>query len=354
MNAPALPELPIGYPVLWRDEVVATLYSHYPESERTPERDCLIELPSGDLEDATYSELQALRDREMPVPEPEIESETDLLLPVRETAKMTGGMRTVTIANHAGGVGKTSIALNAGYELAQAGLRVLLIDMDSQGSLTQWLGVKDAQVDETIFNVIEHDAPLPQPRHVWGLDLIPATRDIAVLESSTFLNPGAIMNMRSRIEDIRGRWDVVIFDSPPSLGALFGLSAVASDALLIPLPTNAKGVEAIDSLLGVVAKYRKFNPLIRPALVIPTMYGNRRKGDQAFLEKIQAAAQSQIEAPCADPIPDRPAVWQDAAAAGQPLGVFAPYSDATKDARAVAHAIAASLGIQMPGTEVEA
>lgn len=344
MNAPALPELPIGYPVLWRDEVTATLYSHYPESERTPERDCLIELPSGDLEDATYSELQALRDREMPVPEPEIEEEALASLPVRTGATMKGGMRTVTIANHAGGVTKTTLVLSAGYELAQAGLKVLVVDMDAQGSLTRWLGVHDARREETIYSVATEDAPLPEPRRVWGMDLIPATKDLTVAEPLTLVTPGAIMRLRRRIDENRGRWDVVLFDCPPSLGALFGLAAVASDSLIVPLPTSNKGIEALDNLMPAVEAYRAYNPALSVKLYVPTMYSARRNGDREVLELLQQQLPT-----LATPVPERPAVWKDAAKAGKPVGVFAPYSDAAQDAKRVAHEIAAALDIEMPG-----
>lgn len=283
---------------------------------------------------------------EIPVLDASEEMEKLASLPVRTSATMRGGMRTVTIANHAGGVTKTTLVLSAGYELAQAGLKVLVVDMDAQGSLTRWLGVHDAQREETVYHVATEDTPLPEPRHVWGMDLIPATKDLTVAEPLTLVTPGAIMRLRKRIAEHRGRWDVVLFDCPPSLGALFGLAAVASDSLIVPVPTSNKGVEALENLMPAVEAYRAYNPSLTVKLYVPTMYSARRNGDREVL----ALLQQQLPT-LATPVPERPAVWKDAAKVGQPVGAFAPYSDAAKDAKRVAQEIAAALDISIPGME---
>ena len=91
-------------------------------------------------------------------------------------------MKTVTLFNHAGGAGKSSITLNAGYELARSGLRVLLIDLDPQANLTTWLGVEDAELEETVHPVATEGRPLSPPRQVHGLHLIPSRVDVALAE----------------------------------------------------------------------------------------------------------------------------------------------------------------------------
>ena len=345
MTTPTLPELPVGYPVLWREEVTATLYSHYPESERTSTRDCIIELEDGTPEDALYSELQALRDREIPVPEPENDLATAAPLPVRERATMPDGMRIVTVANHAGGVGKTSITLNVGYELAKLGLRVLLIDMDPQGSLTKWLGATDVQVEETVYGVMDKNTPLPQPREVWGLHLIPSVPELEFAASD---KPWAILNVREHVSELRGRYDLVMFDCPPNVGRYFGSAAVASDSLIIPLPTSNKGVEAIDTLMGAVEGYRRFNPGLATSLIVPTMFGGQRKDDLEFQELYSALPYSDLKAPVASPVPDRPAIWRGSSKRRQPVTVFAPYSHVAKDVRLLTEEVARALSILLP------
>jgi len=88
-------------------------------------------------------------------------------------------MVTLTVFNHAGGVGKTSLTRDVGYELAASGLRVLLIDLDPQANLTGWLSVMDAPLDGTASSVAVEGKPLPTPVRVHGLDLIPAHVELA-------------------------------------------------------------------------------------------------------------------------------------------------------------------------------
>lgn len=336
------PQFHVGQPVRWQG-LEAEVYSLLPGLECA-----ILELDGGEFADAKLSDLEALDCVLAPLPD----LSDALCVPVRNAGStMSGGMRVITVVNNAGGVGKTSLTLNVGYELAQQGLRVLLVDMDAQANLTSWLGIHDAEEEETIHAVIvSSKAPLPTPRHVHGLDVIPATKALAITEAVT-ISAGLVTRVRERLEEVRGRWDVVIFDSPPSLGALMGLGAVASDGLIVPLSTNVKGIEALAGIQVALDTYRNHNPGLEIKLFIPTMHDSRRSNDREKLEQIQAALPPEL---VASPIPQRQAVWDKAADEGKPITLFAPHSPAAQDVRRVAREVAAALGIELAQSEAQA
>lgn len=252
-------------------------------------------------------------------------------------------MQVVTVVNNAGGVGKTSLSLNVGYELARQGLKILLIDMDTQANLTSWLGIRDVEEEETIHSVIvSTKAPLPQPRHVYGLDVIPATRVLAITEALT-ISAGLVKRVRERLAEMNDRWDLVIFDSPPSLGALMGLGAVASDGLLVPISTNSKGIEALEGIQEALQTYRVHNPGLEIKLFIPTMYDSRRTGDREKLAQMKAAIPTHL---LATEIPQRQSAWDRAAEEGRPLTLSNPHSPAAQDVRRIAQEVASALGLE--------
>ena len=247
-------------------------------------------------------------------------------------------MKTVTLFNHAGGAGKSSITLNAGYELARSGLRVLLIDLDPQANLTTWLGVEDAELEETVHPVATEGRPLSPPRQVHGLHLIPSRVDVALAEA---IMPGRIaaeLSLHRALEPLRPNYDVVLIDSPPSVGKLAALGALASDALIVPIPTRNKGINALPGLSAVMDMYHGLRPNLRVALYVPTMYDARRSHDRDMLELIR----SQLS-PVADPLPQRESIWMDSGLAGTPVTAFAPNSKVADDVRRLTAQIAQAL-----------
>lgn len=249
-------------------------------------------------------------------------------------------MKTATLFNHAGGAGKTSITLNAGYELAQAGLRVLLIDLDPQANLTTWLGVEDTQLEETVHPVATEGRPLPVPRQVHGLHLIPSRVDLALAEA---IMPGRIaaeLSLHRALEAVTSQYDLVLIDSPPSVGKLAALGALASDALIVPIPTRNKGINALPGLTAVMDMYHGLRPQLKVALYVPTMFDSRRSHDRDMLDLIRSTL-----SPVADPLPQRESTWMDSGLAGQPVSAFAPTSKVADDVRHLATQIAQALDL---------
>lgn len=249
-------------------------------------------------------------------------------------------MITATVFNHAGGAGKTSLTRDVGYQLAQSGHRVLLIDLDPQANLTTWLGVREVDLAQTVFDVAVEGAALPTPVEAHGLHLIPSKVDLARAEARIMGVPGAHSSLHVALQQVADRYDVVLIDSPPSLGQLAILGAAAADRLIVPIPTRAKGLDALPGLQEATTLYRRVRPQLKVALYVPTMYDARRSHDREVLKVLQ-----QHVAPMTEPVPERAAVWLDSSLAGEPVGVYAPGSPVHEDVLRVTAAIAQALGV---------
>lgn len=256
-------------------------------------------------------------------------------------------MNVLTFFNHAGGVAKTSTVRDLGYVLGEMGNRVLLIDLDPQANLTKWLGVEDdVELSETVYPAIiaqgdgdeaapEGDAvlQLPKPRQVHGMDLIPSNLGIAIIEReilSVFLG---VLRLREAVRRLEG-YDYVLIDPPPSLGQLSALAVVASDRVVVPLPTNRKGLDGIPTVVKMVREYKKAARDLDIALFVLTQHDRRTRHDRESQEII--TAQLPAVAPISSPLGSRPAIYSDAQVEGLPIPLYAPGSEADREVRTVA------------------
>lgn len=253
-------------------------------------------------------------------------------------------MIVLTVFNHAGGAGKTSITRDVGYELARQGLRTLLVDLDPQANLTGWLGVTDVVPDQTVYNVAVEGAALPAPLQVHGLHLVPAHVSLALAEGQMMGRVGAQGRLRRALDAVQDDYDVVLVDSPPSLGQLAILGALAADRMVVPVPTRQKGLDALPGLSEAFAEYRDVRPGLTVALYVPTLYDARRLHDR----EVFAALQQHLS-PLASPLPQREAVWLDSTTAGQPVGVYAPGSPVHQDVQRLAAEVARAAGLSLTG-----
>lgn len=262
-------------------------------------------------------------------------------------------MVVLTFFNHAGGVAKTSTVRDVGYVLAEQGRRVLLIDMDPQANLTKWLGVDDdIELEQTIYPAVlgggggedaTEDPPLalPEPLRVHGMDLIPSHLNIAIIEReilSVFLG---VLRLREAVRKLSG-YDVVLIDPPPSLGQLSALAVVASDKVVVPLPTNRKGLDGIPTVIKMVREYKKAARDLSIVLFVLTQHDRRTRHDRESHEII--AAQLPALAPISTPLASRPAYYSDAQVQGMPIPVYAPGSEADREVRQVTAELVAALG----------
>jgi chromosome partitioning protein len=207
--------------------------------------------------------------------------------------------RVITVTNQKGGVGKTTTAVSLGAALAERGLRVLLVDCDPQGNATSGLGVRPAELSESIYDVIVLGQPLLEVaievREVPGLTLVPSNVSLAGSELELAELPLRESRLRLALDGLED-YDYVLLDTPPSLGLLTVNCLVAADSLLIPLQCEYYALEGLSSLTQTQALVRRsLNPALALAGIVLTLFDprtilsaqvvsevRRQFGDQAF------------------------------------------------------------------------
>src|SRR5690606_13617479 len=237
----------------------------------------------------------------------------------RPTARRRRGsgraMKVLTFFNHAGGVAKTSTVRDVGYVLGERGHKVLLVDVDPQANLTRWLGLDDVELEETIYPGVmptaaeEIDDPdaelaLPTPKRVHGVDLIPSQLNVAILEREILSVFMGVVRLREAIRRLEG-YDFVLIDPPPSLGQLSALAVVAADSVVVPVPTNRKGLDGLATVIKMVREYRKAAPRLDVDFFVLTQHDKRTRHDRESLDAIRKQLVS--IAPVSTPLASRPA-----------------------------------------------
>ena len=200
-------------------------------------------------------------------------------------------MRVLSLCNQKGGVGKSTSAISIGTCLAMKGRKVLLVDLDAQGSLSLCAGCRVDGSDLTIYEVLKgadvSDAIRPVRE---GLDLIPA--DIRLSGSEIELSgiPGRDFLLREALDQIGEKYDVAIVDCPPSLGSLTLIALTASSDVLIPVKADYLAMIGMSQLVETLNVVRKrMNPQLRIAGVLATFFNPRRNLDQQVIENIEKA-----------------------------------------------------------------
>ena len=201
------------------------------------------------------------------------------------------------VVNQKGGVGKTTTAVNLSAGLALRGQRVLLVDCDPQGNATTGLGVDKGQAETTLYEVFvdavdSPDAPTAIHKAIVniskGLDLVPATLDLAGAEPILLSAVGKELILRDALEPIKDDYDWIVFDAPPSLGLLTINILSASDGVLVPMQCEFYALEGLSQLLKTVdVVRRRINPRLHVAKVLLTMVDNRNKLTQSVAQEVR-------------------------------------------------------------------
>lgn len=187
--------------------------------------------------------------------------------------------------NHKGGTGKTTSSINIGAGLAKKGLKVLLLDIDSQANLTEGLGKGDPEL--SVYDSIRENKKLPIINVSENLDLVPSSIDLLGAEMEIVSKIGREQIIDKLLKPHRPNYDYVIIDCPPSVGLLTINAMVASDTILLPLQGEYFAYKGVDRLLGIVQEVREnLNEKLEIGGVFITQINPNRILTKTIVEKL--------------------------------------------------------------------
>lgn len=201
-------------------------------------------------------------------------------------------MKIWAVANQKGGVGKTTTAVSLAGHLVTQGARVLLVDMDPQGSMTSYFGYDPDDMPRSIYSLFELDdfsyenvSSVLIKTKIEQLMLLPASTALATLDRQLGSQQGKGLVLKKSLVALEQHFDYILIDCLPMLGILMVNALAACDSLLLPVQTEflaLKGLERMMNTLEMITKSRK-TPLQRT--IIPTMFDRRTR---ASLESLRA------------------------------------------------------------------
>lgn len=187
--------------------------------------------------------------------------------------------KVLSVANQKGGVGKTTTSVNLGASLAAMKRRVLLIDLDPQGNATMGCGIDKNALTASSYEVLMGETTLAEvvvPIEHSRYTLLPSNGDLTGAEVALLEELGRELRLRHALDPVRGSYDYVIIDCPPSLSMLTVNALVAADAVIIPMQCEYYALEGLSDLLNTIEKIRKIlNARLRVAGLLRTMFDAR-------------------------------------------------------------------------------
>ena len=194
--------------------------------------------------------------------------------------------KVIAIANQKGGVGKTTTTVNLGIGLVNEGKKVLLIDCDAQGSLTESLGFQNPDDLKITLSTMMQKAINEEPfakdegiiHHNEGVDLVPANIELSGMETALVNIMNRERALKTYIDKVKDNYDYVLIDCTPSLGMLTINSLATADEVIIPVQAHylpAKGLEQLITTVGKVK--RQINPDLKIGGILLTMVDKRTK-----------------------------------------------------------------------------
>lgn len=187
--------------------------------------------------------------------------------------------KVISVTNQKGGVGKTTTCVNLASYIAKAGKRVLLIDIDPQGNACSSVGVEIEKGKNSVYEVLLEEIKINDaiyPSVVKNLDVIPSNVDLAGAEVDLVYVDNREKILRQALDDVKGKYDYIFIDCPPSLGLLTVNALTATDNIIIPIQCEYFALVGLGQLMNTVRLIKKhLNPEIEIEGVLLTMKDNR-------------------------------------------------------------------------------
>lgn len=197
----------------------------------------------------------------------------------------------IAITNQKGGVGKTTTSVNLSACLAKNDKKVLLVDMDPQGNASSGLGIDKEELTTCIYNVIIDGEPANNvivKSAIKKLHILPATIQLAGAEVELVNIVSRETMLKNALDEIKGKYDFIIIDCPPSLGLLTLNALTAADSILIPIQSEFYALEGVSQLMKTVELVREnLNADLKIEGVLLTMYDGRTNLSISVAEEVK-------------------------------------------------------------------
>lgn len=194
----------------------------------------------------------------------------------------------ISVVNQKGGVGKTTSAINIAAFLSDQGLKVLLIDLDSQANATSGLGLKSDKIKGTVYDLILGGVSIKEclyPTAFDNLHIIPSSKDLAGAEVELVDSVSRETVLKLAIEPLKAYYDIILIDCPPSLGLLTLNALVASSGAIIPVQCEYFALEGIARLVETLTLVKNsFNEDLEISGIVLTMYDSRTALNRQVVE----------------------------------------------------------------------
>ncbi len=245
----------------------------------------------------------------------------------------------IAVASEKGGVAKTTTVLSVGAALVENALRVLLVDLDAQGDLTLAVGMEPTQVQRSVSSLMLDSTPaatIIRETGLPGLDIIPANADLLLAERFLPIQHNHEYLLRKSLRQGADlKYDYILLDCPPSLGAVTTNALTAADLLIIPTQAEFFSIHALRNMLSLVRRIRqRTNPALRYRL-LTTMIDRRNRIHRSLCEQLRTTfgsgvLESRIEVDTK---------VRESAIAGLPILKYAPKCRAANQYRALAQEV---------------
>jgi chromosome partitioning protein len=204
-------------------------------------------------------------------------------------------MRVWAVANQKGGVGKTTTSIALAGLLADAGKRVVVVDLDPHGSMTSYFGHDPDRLEHSCFDLFQHHGSVPPglaqtlllPTSHERIALLPSSTALATLERQSPGQSGLGLVIAKSLAQLWQDFDHAVIDSPPLLGVLMVNALAASQQLVIPVQTEFLAVKGLERMVNTLAMINRSRRQALPYTIVPTLFDRRTQASMSTLRVLR-------------------------------------------------------------------